>query len=110
MNSDPTRPRFSPLLAIAIPAVLAMVYFFPRFLVEQLGEASPWTCYLYQYGFGFVFFISGIFMILKTKACQFGRGRDSFWFGVLIAGFLFFSVGHAVWIYLALNAPYLGAP
>jgi hypothetical protein len=49
-------------------------------------------------------------MSLHTRACQFGRGRDSFWFGVLIVGFLFFSIGHAVWIYYALNVPYLGAP
>ncbi len=110
MDSEQTRPRFSLLLAIAIPAILAMVYFYPRFLVERLGEANPWTSYLYQYGFGLVFFLVGILMILKTRACQFGRGRDSFWFAVLVAGFLFFSIGHAVWIHYALNAPYLGGP
>ena len=99
------------LIALAVFAgVLAFVFAYPRLLVILLGESSPWTSYLYQYGFGLVFFLSGILLILKTGACKFGRGHDNFWFGVLIAGFLVFAVGHAVWIWAALNMPYLGAP
>ena len=102
--------KFSKAIAVAIPLVLAFIYTYPRVVVALLGTDSPWTSYLYQYGFGLAFFLVGIWLILKTRACQFGRGRDSFWFGVLIFGFIFFAGGHAVWIYLALKVPYLGGP
>ena len=107
MSASSTKPR-SPAVMITIPVVLAFIFLYPRLLIHQFGEANPWTSYLYQYGFGLVFFLIGIWLILKQGACQLGRGRDSFWFGVLIAGFLFFAIGHAVWIVLALKVPYLG--
>ena len=37
-----------------------------------------------------------------------GRGREGFWFLVLIGGFLFFLLLHGLWILAALRAPYLG--
>lgn len=98
----------SPAVWITIPLVLAFIYIYPRVLIANLGEANPWTSYFYQYGFGLVFFLIGIWLILKQGACRLGRGHDSFWFGVLILGFLFFAIGHAVWIVLALKVPYLG--
>lgn len=109
--SESVRPIKKIVTAVVvIVALLAMVYIYPRFLVSRLGEASPWTSYLYQYGFGLVVFLIGIILILRSGACRFGRGHDTFWFGVLIVGFLVFSIGHAVWIWAALSMPYLGAP
>ena len=106
-----TQPlKFSPALAALVPLLLVFIYSYPRLIVAQLGTENPWTSYLYQYGFGLVFFLIGIWLILKTRACQFDRGRDAFWFKVLIFGFIFFSGGHAIWIYLALKIPYLGGP
>ena len=100
--------KFSPAVAVVTPLLVIFIYVYPRLIVSQLGMENPWTSYLYQYGLGFVFFLIGIWLILKTRACQFGRGRDSFWFKVLIFGFIFFAGGHAIWIYLALKIPYLG--
>ena len=87
---------------------VALAYFFPRFLVSCLGEANPWTSYFYLYGFGVVFFGVGIYIALKSGACQLGRGRDSFWFKFLICGYLGFASLHATWIQLALSFPFLG--
>ncbi|MGC9451887.1 MAG: hypothetical protein ACP5I4_10625 [Oceanipulchritudo sp.] len=88
--------------------LLVFIYAYPRLIIGRLGEASPWTSYLYQYGFGLVFFLMGIHIILRSGACKPGRGRDSFWLGVLFAGFIFFAAGHALWIVVSLNMPYLG--
>ena len=89
-------------------AILAFVFYYPRFLIDRLGESNPWTSYLYQYGFGLVFFVVGLCVILGSGACKLGRGRDTFWFGVLLAGFVGFATLHAVWIVAAQQVPYLG--
>ena len=88
--------------------LLAVIYSYPRWIISKLGESSPWTSYLYQYGFGLVFFLMGIYLILKSGACKLGRGRDSFWLKVLFGGFIFFASAHALWIMASLNIPYLG--
>ena len=88
--------------------LLAFIYIYPRLIIGWLGEASPWTSYLYQYGFGLVFFLMGIYLIFKSGACQLGRGHDTFWFGILIAGFVLFAGVHAIWIVAALAIPYAG--
>ena len=96
-------------IGLGLTAVLLVfIYTFPRLIIGWLGEANPWTSYLYQYGFGLVFFLMGIYLILKSGACQPGRGRDSFWLGVLFAGFVVFAGVHALWILAALRMPYLG--
>lgn len=93
---------------VIVLLIVAYVFFLPRVLVAWLGEASPWTSYLYQYGLGLGFFLIGLYVILHSGACRLGRGHDTFWFGVLIAGFLFFAVVHALWIVAALHIPFLG--
>lgn len=105
---NPPSPR-SLAIGLGLTAVLLLfIYTWPRLIISWLGEANPWTSYLYQYGFGLVFFMMGIYIILRSGACQPGRGRDSFWLGVLFAGFIFFAGGHALWIVASLNMPYLG--
>ncbi|MCK5073456.1 MAG: hypothetical protein KAQ98_08535 [Bacteriovoracaceae bacterium] len=94
-----------PIMAILI---LAFIYIFPRIILNNFDAGNPWACYLYQYGFGFVTFMIGLLLIFKTGAVKLGRGRDTFWFGWLIAGFLIFAVGHIVWILLALHMPVKG--
>ena len=107
MNNLPS-PR-SLLVGTALTVViLAFTFIYPRLIIGWLGEANPWTSYLYLYGFGLVFFLIGIWVILKSGACKPGRGRDSFWLGVLFAGFILFASLHAVWIVASLNMPYLG--
>lgn len=94
--------------SVLILILLGIIYSYPRWIIGWLGEANPWTSYLYQYGFGLIFFLVGIYVILKAGACRPGRGRDSFWLGVLFSGFVFFAVAHALWIVASLSIPYLG--
>ncbi len=95
-------------VGIAALAFLAFIYGFPRLIIAWLGEESPWTSYLYQYGFGLVVFLIGIRLIINTGACRPGRGRDTFWFRILLAGFVLYAVTHAIWIILALRIPVKG--
>jgi uncharacterized membrane protein YkgB len=95
-------------LTLILIGIIAFIYFFPRFIIANLGPADPWTSYLYQYGLGLIVFLVGILVILKSKSCQLGRGRDTFWFILLIFGFVFFAVVHALWIVASQKYPYLG--
>ena len=95
-----------PLLSIL--AVLVFAFSYPRLLVSWLGEANPWTSYLYMYGLGFVVFFIGLVTIRKSKACLPGRGRDGFWYKVLIGGFVMFATLHGTWVALALYMPHYG--
>lgn len=88
--------------------VLAFIHYFPKYIIAVLGEANPWTSYLYMYGLGFIVFVTGIWVVLGNGALRFGRGYDSYWFKVLLGGFIFFATVHFIWILLALNIPYLG--
>ena len=95
------------LAAVLVP-LLAIIYAFPRILVNTLGKENPWTNYFYMYGFGAIFFGFGIVLILKTGACDLKLTRDKYWFKVLIGGFVFFASLHAIWIVLALIIPVKG--
>lgn len=100
-------PIWQPLAVIAALAVF--IFVFPRVLISSLGADNPWTSYLYLYVFGFIYFGLGMVLIRKTGALKMGRGRDSFWWKVMIAGFCFFAGLHALWICLALFIPFKGA-
>lgn len=100
----PTRLRNSLIIA----GLLAFVFFFPRVIIRLWGAGNPWTSYFYQYGLGLVFFLIGLWVILSSGACVPGRGRDTFWLGILIAGFIFLAVVHALWIWISLVVPYRG--
>ncbi|HOW97756.1 MAG TPA: hypothetical protein P5567_13615 [Kiritimatiellia bacterium] len=77
-------------------------------MIRWLGESSPWTPYLYLYGLGLVTFLIGLRVILKSRACQPGRGHDSAWLAVLLLGYAFFALLHAAWIMAALYIPFKG--
>ncbi len=48
--------------------VIGLVYYYPRYLVEILGEKSPWLSYLYTYGMGGLFFsFSLLFIFPESK-------------------------------------------
>ena len=93
---------------IIIVAYLSIIYTYPRFLVSVFGMESPWTNYFYMYGFGLLFFGTGLYVIVRSGSCQLGRGRDSFWFKFMIFGYCFLASLHASWIALALSFPFLG--
>lgn len=94
---------------ISTTLLFIFIFSYPRILLMYFTQENPWMNYLYMYGFGLVFFCIGIWLILKSKACQLGRGRDSLWFKALIAGFIFFASLHGLWIYFALTMPYKGS-
>ena len=95
---------------IVVAVALAVIYTFPRLLLNTLGmdPADPWLNYLYHYGFGIMIFLIGLFVILKTGSCELGRGRDTKWFIYLSVGMVIYASIHAIWIYMAQSAPYLG--
>jgi len=105
---EPCQCKNKALIPVLVVVVLVFTYFFPRFILSYFDASDPWASYLYQYGFGLVTFLIGLLLIFKTKAIKLGRGSETFWFGWLIAGFFIFAIGHAVWIYLALNTPVKG--
>ena len=96
------------LIGALIPLVAIFTFVYPRLLISWLGEANPWTSYLYQYTFGLIFFGLGILMVLRTKACVPGRGRDSKWLKILIGGFIFFASFHGLWVYMSIVWPVKG--
>ena len=98
--------KSEPLVILA--ATIAFIYISPRAVIRWLGESNPWTPYLYLYGLGLVTFLIGLRVILKSRACQPGRGRDSAWLVVLLLGYAFFALLHAAWILAALYLPFRG--
>ncbi len=106
MNEKTSKNKL--LVPVISVLTLLFIFFYPRLIISWLGAASPWASYLYQYGLGFVVFIIGIMLILKTGACIPGRGRDGFWFKWLIAGFIIFASTHAIWIVIAQSMPVKG--
>ena len=96
------------LFPIVLLVVAVITYAYPRLLMQIFEENSPWISYFYLYGNGLIFFCIGLWVILSSGACQLGRGRDSFWFGVLVFGFVFFATLHGVWVLLAIHMPHLG--
>ena len=99
----------SPAVWITIPLVLAFIYIYPRVLIANLGEANPWTSYFYQYGFRVGLLSHRDLVDPETRGPAGWAGAVTHsGSGSSFVGFLFFAIGHAVWIVLALNVPYLG--
>jgi hypothetical protein len=61
-----------------------------------------WWPYLYQYGVGAVVFITGVLIIIKSGSCVLSRRQDRLWFGILIAGFVWYAGIHLAWYLAAL--------
>ena len=95
---------------LLLPSFMLFAFYFPRFLDQHLGPENPWTSFFYLYGFGSLYMGSGLLLILQTKACRWSRPRDRFWFKIIPMGFFYFASLHALWIYLSISIPFLGAP
>lgn len=85
--------------------VLVFTYAFPRILLSTLGMENPWTSYVYHYGFGGLFFLIGMVLIVRSRACQLGRGSDTLWFNVMMFGFFAYLFVHGAWILASLYLP-----
>ena len=95
-------------LPIIIVCVLAFVFVFPRLLLSRWGPNDPWLNYFYQYGFGLIVFVIGLWVVLGSGSLKPGRGRESRWLKILVAGFVVYASVHALWIVLAVGLPFKG--
>jgi hypothetical protein len=57
--------------------------------------SNTWLPFIYLYGVGGLFFLTGMVIIRKAKAINFKRKRHRYWWRILIAGFIYFMVLHA---------------
>ena len=63
---------------------------------------NSWLPYIYLYGVGGIFFLTGMIIIYKSGAINLKNKRHRFWFWVLIFGFVYFAILHAVLIIAAM--------
>lgn len=63
---------------------------------------STWLPYLYLYGVGGLFFVSGMIIIKKSKALNTEKKSHRRWFRILIFGFIYFTLIHGLLIIAAL--------
>lgn len=63
---------------------------------------QTWLPFIYLYGIGGLFFLTGMIVIKKAGAVNFERKRHRYWWNVLIAGFFYFIFIHAFLILAAL--------
>lgn len=61
-----------------------------------------WLPYIYLYGIGGLFFVTGMILVKKAGGYNPLRKRHRFWWKVTIAGFFYFMVLHFIWILAAL--------
>jgi hypothetical protein len=64
--------------------------------------AHTWLPFIYLYGVGGAFFLSGMIIIKNSNAVNFEKKRHRYWWNVLIFGLLYFMVVHALLILAAL--------
>lgn len=57
---------------------------------------DSWLPFLYLYGVGGFLFSSGMFLIYKSKSIDLKKSTHKFWFKVLIFGFIYFMLIHAL--------------
>lgn len=65
---------------------------------------QTWLPFVYLYGVGGLFFLSGMLLIKKAGSVDLNKARHRYWWRILIFGFFYFVVLHAV---LTLAALYL---
>jgi hypothetical protein len=63
---------------------------------------QTWLSFIYLYGVGGAFFLSGLIIVKKSKAVDFEKKRHRYWWNVSIFGFFYFMVIHVLLILAAL--------
>jgi hypothetical protein len=63
---------------------------------------DSWLPFIYLYVGGGIFFVAGMIMIRKTKALDMQLKRHRFWWRIMIFGFFYFLIMHALLIIAAL--------
>ncbi|MBT88634.1 MAG: hypothetical protein V1257_09155 [Candidatus Neomarinimicrobiota bacterium] len=62
----------------------------------MLPFERTWLPYLYLYGAGGLIFMTGIFLILKSKALNRVHKKHRYWLKVLILGFIWYMAIHGL--------------
>ncbi len=68
----------------------------------MLTFADTWLPFIYLYGVGGIFFLVGMIIIKKSGAINLNIKRHRYWYRVLIFGYLYFALMHAILISWAL--------
>ena len=63
---------------------------------------NTWLPYVYLYGVGGLFFLIGLIIIRKSGAIDLKKKHHRYWYKVIIGGFIYFAVLHAILIIAAL--------
>ncbi len=63
---------------------------------------NTWLPFIYLYGVGGIFFLSGLVIVKKAGSYDSAKKRHRFWWKVTIFGFFYFMIMHAVLIIAAL--------
>ncbi len=61
-----------------------------------------WLPFIYLYGVGGISFITGIYLITKTKALDIERNDHLVWLAILFFGFIYYASIHRLFISLAI--------
>ncbi len=64
--------------------------------------SHTWLPFLYLYGFGGLFFSLGLYIIYKSKSINLKRKAHRKWLKILVFGFAYFMIIHAILIIAAL--------
>ncbi len=69
----------------------------------MLPFSKTWLPYLYLYGVGGCLFITGMWLVLRHKALNLKFQKHRYWFMILIGGFIWYALIHAVVILAAIK-------
>ena len=64
--------------------------------------SQTWLPFLYLYGVGGLFFLSGMILVKKAGSVDLNKNRHKYWWRVLIFGFFYFVFIHAIMLIAAL--------
>ena len=62
-----------------------------------------WLPYIYLYGVGGIFFLTGLWLVLRHRSLNIGLRKDRLWLMVLLGGFVWYALMHAVITLVALS-------
>ena len=65
--------------------------------------SHAWLPYIYLYGVGGLLFGSGLLITLKSGSLDLKRQHHRNWLLILLYGFIYFMVMHALWNFAALE-------
>ncbi len=68
----------------------------------MLTFENTWLPFIYLYGVGGIFFLTGMILVRKTGGVDFSKKQHRFYYKVLIWGYFYFVVLHALLILAAL--------